>query len=141
MPEPDGTSGSQTVSLRRLQQIWDWDPGDVHAKSRALALVSASFGLSLGLVVMTVDLLAGEKYFQSLATLLQVDFGLTSLGAVAVASISVLLIVLGISALGGTLIVLSSLPRSYIGHVWRGALVVVLGVALYYLVKAGGNAS
>ena len=49
-----------------------------------------------------------------------------------------LVMILALSAFGGMILVLSCPGRSYIGYVWQGALVVVLGAALYFVVKAMG---
>ena len=114
-------------------------PGEVPAKSRALAVMSASVGLSIALAVGAANLLERKDYFRSVDTFLQSNVGLSALAVVVTAIILVLGIILALSAFGGMILVLSSSSkRSYIGHAWRGALLVVLGVALYFVGKAVG---
>ena len=108
------------------------------AESPALAIVSASASLFVTLLVVVVDWLKREDYINSAAPLLQGDFGLSNTLAVAYPIILVLGAVLVLSVVFGTLIVLSSSSRSYIGHAWRGAIVATLPVALSFLVKAAG---
>ena len=107
------------------------------AKSRALAVTSASAGLFVALCFEAVELLESKDYFQSGAIFLQ-TLGLSALAAVVFAAILVLVTILASSAFGGMILVLSSSPRSYIGHAWRGTLLVVLWVGLYVVRKAMG---
>ena len=107
------------------------------AKSRALAVMSASAGLFIALIVEAVNLLESEDYFQSAATFLHI-LGLSALAAPATAAILAFMIILALSAFGGMILVLSSSQRSYLGYAWRGTLLVVLWIALYFVRKAMG---
>ena len=104
------------------------------AKSKTLAVTSAGVGLFIALAVLAVDLLANQEFFEGVDTFLQV-FGLSGLGAVAAAGAIVLVIILVPSAFLGTILVLSTPGRSYIGYCWQGALLVVGGTLLYLGVK------
>ena len=123
--------------LKLLRDIWDFDPGDVPGTNRTLGILSASAGLAAALIVSAVIYLQRKDYFQSAATYVRADFGVSELVAVAIATISLLTPIAVTSLFGGTIVCLSSAPqRSYVGQAWRGAALVIGGIALSMIARS-----
>ena len=123
--------------LQLLRDIWDFDPGDVSGTNRTLCFLSATAGLAVALIVSAVIYLQREDYFQSAAAYVRIGFGVSELVAMAIAALSLLVPIALIALFGGMIVWLSSAPeRSYIGHLWRGAAMVIGGIVLYEIARA-----
>ena len=73
--------------------------------------------------------------------ILTVDMGVGAIAAVAYVGLVVLLVLLVFALFGGYLIVESSSPRSYMGYLWRGVLVMVIALVVYGLAETVRTAS
>ena len=97
-PEPNSAPGSP-LWVKWLRHLWDYDWGEVHATSPALAVASASVGLFVALCVGAWNFLElspeGKDYIQAAADFLQAGMGLSAIAAV-------LFIVTGVLAVTGT---------------------------------------
>ena len=103
-----------------------------------LAVASASAGLFIALCVGAWNFLEGKGYLQAAADFLQADMGLGAIAAVLFVAVVVLTVLLVSSVFGGVLIVLSSSPRSYMGYLWRGGLLMVVALAVQFLAETVG---
>lgn len=89
-------------------------------------MASASAGLFVALAFGAWDFFEGTGYIQSWADFLQIGMGLDAIAALVYVFALVVAVLLVAAVFGGFLIVLSSSPRSYIGCLWRGGLLMVL---------------
>ena len=136
-PESESAPGPPFL-LRWLRQLWDYDWGEVHATSRALAIASASAGLFVALGVGAWIFLEGKGFLQAAADFLQAGMGVGAIVAVLFVGTLVLAVLLVSAVFGGVLIVLSSSPRSYMGYLWRGGLLMVVALAVQVLAETVG---
>ena len=112
----------------------DW--GEVPGTTPLYGVLSASAGLFSALLVGAVVVLKDEGFFQSVLEFVHASVAATLgvSGVVAVLLIITLMVatIAGIALIGGTIIFhSSSSERSYIGYVWRGALVPLVGILLF----------
>ena len=88
----------------------------------------------MALCVGATVLLQREGFFRSASEFLQASlaatWGLGAFAAVLWTSVLIVAVIAGISLIGGMAIYYSSSARSYMGYVWRGALVLVVAVVL-----------
>ena len=128
-------SGSPFFLLRWLRQIWDVHWGERLGTNRVLGVLSASAGLFFALVVGAVELFQRQGFYQSVSGFLEgsaaAALGLSALAAVALAAILALAVIVAVATFGGMIIYLSSSPQSYLTYAWRGALVLIVAIALY----------
>ena len=124
--------------MKWLRQLWDYDWGEVHATSRVLAVASASAGLFAALGVGAWNFLEGKGYIQSAADFLHAGMGVGAIAAVVYVFALVAAVLLVSAVFGGLLIVLSSSPRSYMGYLWRGGLLMVVALAVQLLAETVG---
>lgn len=117
-----------------LQVIWEWDPGKAHATSQTTGILSATGGLALALSVGTALLLERVDYFEEAIEYLEV-LGMNALWAPLAAGGFLLAGIATISLFFGRIIYLSTPKRSYIGHAWQGAVLVVGGIVLFTIAR------
>lgn len=133
--KPAGGGRTPFFLLRWLRQIWDVEWGEVPGTNPVLGVLSASAGLFFALIVGAIQLLRHQDFYQSVWDFLEgsvaAALGLSALAAVALATILALGAIVATATFGGMIIYLSSSPRSYLTHAWRGALVFLVAMALY----------
>ena len=133
--EDKAAAGSPFFVLRWLRQIWDVHWGERPGTNRLLGVLSASAGLFFALVVGAVVLLQRQGFYQSVWDFLEgsiaATLGVSALAAIALATILALAVIVTVATFGGMIIYLSSSPRSYLTHAWRGALVLMVAIVLY----------
>ncbi len=121
--------------LKLLQEVWEFDPGNVPGTSRTLGIISATSGLGVAEIVSATIYLHSQGYFGGVALWLQtVELGWTELKAIGFVTILVLLIAC-VTILFGTVVFLSSEGRSYIGYAWQGAVVVIGAIVLVTITR------
>jgi hypothetical protein len=124
--------------VKWLRHVWDYDWGEVHATSRALAVASASAGLFIALCVGAWNFLKDKGFLQAAADFLHARMGVDAIAAVVYVGTVVFLVLLVSAVFGGILIVQSSSPRSYMGYLWRGGLLMVVALAVQGLAEIVG---
>ena len=135
----DGGPSPLFIALGWLRQIWDVEWGEVPGENAVFGVLSASAGLFVALVVGTVIQLQQQDFDQLVLDFLEASataaFGMSAIAAVLGATILVIVLLAMIAMFGGSIIYLSSSPRSYLSHVWRGALVLVVGIVVFVIAK------
>ena len=120
--------------LRVLQVIWEWDPGKARATSRTTGILSATFSLTLALSVVTAVLLERVDYYELARKYLEV-LGMDALWAPVIAGVFLVAGIATISFFFGLIIYLSTPKRSYIGHAWQGAVLVLGWIVLFVIAR------
>ena len=104
-----------------------------------MGVLSAGTGLFVALLVGAVALLFRFDFYRSASTFLKasdlVASDVAGFAVLVAASLLAIVMIAVLATFGGMIIYLSSSPRSYLSHVWRGALVPVVGIALFVIAR------